>query len=258
MRLLPLLPLLALLSLTACDKQRAARASESGLPPKRSASALLADVDRRLYRPSSAELKGEARVESADLGDVKFKMVVRMREDSAFWFSLRKFGFEGARGLVTADSVFVLNRLQREKLVRGADDLPEEAELLPIEATVANLLAAFGGAPIGDWTRAEVGRERGYYRLLDDHYAGAELRVDARNGLPSEWRYAGDGRFGRVVFSDFREVDGTGKQFPYSRLLLASDEPGDTTRVLIEFDDLEEKPGLSFPMSVPDGYGEMF
>ena len=253
------LALLALLSLAACDKQRAARTAEGGLPPKRSADALLANVDRRLYRPSSAELKGEARVESADLGDVKFKMVVRMREDSAFWFSLRKFGFEGARWLVTADSVFVLNRLQREKLVRSADDLPEEADLLPIEATVGNLLAAFGGAPIGDWTRADVGRERGYYRFSDDRYAGAELRVDARSGLPSEWRYAGeDGRFGRVVFSDFREVGDSGKRFPYARLLLASDEPGDTTRVLIEFDELEEKPGLGFPMSVPDGYGEMF
>ena len=253
-----LLPLLLALVLFSCGKQRATRASGGGLPPKRSAPALLAAVDKQLYRPASAELKGDARVESPDLGNVKFSMTVRMREDSAFWFSLRKFGFEGARGLVTADSVYVLNRLQREKLVRGIDDLPEEAELLPIDVTVGNLLAAFGGAPIGDWTRAAVTRRPTYYAFADDRYAGAELRLDAARGLPTEWRYAEGDRFGRVLFSDFREVDGTGRVFPYRRLLVASEAPGDTTRVTIEFDELAEKPDLRFPMEVPDGYGDMF
>lgn len=254
-----LLTLAFALLFVACDKQRAARATAGGLAPKRSASALLAAVDKQLYRPSSAEFKGEARVESPDLGDVKLKLVVRTRRDSAFWFSLRKFGFEGARGLVTADSVFVLNRLQREKLVRRVDDLPPEAALLPIDATVANLIAAFGGEPIGDWTRARVARESGYYALSDARYLGAELRLDATRGLPTEWRYGDGERFGRVVFSDFRAVDGAGgRVFPYRRLLIASDAPGDTTRVTIDFERLEEKTGLRFPMSVPDDYDDMY
>ena len=246
------------LVLFSCGKRRAARTTEGGLPPKRSAAALLADVDRQLYRPAAAELRGDARVEGAGLGDVKFKMIVRMRRDSAFWFSLRKFGFEGARGLVTADSVIVINRLQREKLARAADDLPPEADVLPVEATVANLLAAFGGAPIGNWADADIRRAPGYYGFTAARYPGAELRVDPANGLPAEWRYARDGRFGRVVFSDFRAVGPAGQSFPFRRLLLASDTPGDTTRVTIEFDELEEKDGLRFPISVPEGYGEMF
>ena len=256
MRYLPLL--LLLLSLAACDKRRVARATEGGLPPKRSASALLADAERRLYRPTTAELRGGARVQSPDLGDVKFNLIVRMRQDSAFWFSLRKFGFEGARGLVTADSVIVLNRLQREKLARRADDLPPEAALLPIEATVANLTAAFGGAPIGDWRRADVSRAPGYYALADEAYAGAELRVDGTRGVPTEWRYRDGERYGRVVFGDFREAGPAGQVFPYSRELIVSDRPGDTTRVTVSFDGLKEEPRLRFPISVPEGYGEMF
>ena len=252
------LPLVLLLSLLACGKPRADRTGEGGLPPKRSARALLVDVDRRLYRPTTAELRGDARVQSPDLGDVKFKLIVRMRRDSAFWFSLRKFGFEGARGLVTADSVIVLNRLQREKLTRRADDLPPEAALLPVEATVANLTAAFGGAPIGDWSGAEVSREPGYYALTDAAYAGAELRVDGARSVPTEWRYRDGDRYGRVVFGDFRAAGADGQVFPYSRELIVSDAPGDTTRVVVTFDELTEEPGLRFPISVPDGYGDMF
>lgn len=38
---------------------------------------------------------------------------IRMKEDSVIWMSAKKFGFEGGRILVTTDSFFMINRLEK-------------------------------------------------------------------------------------------------------------------------------------------------
>ena len=244
----------ALLCFTAC--KRTARTEVGGLPPKLAAPAVLEGIERALYVPPSAELKGDAQLSGGDFGNVKLAVVVRLRQDSAFWFTLRKFGFEGARGLVTADSVIVVNRLQREALVKSAADLPEAARVLPIEPTVGNLTAAFGGAPIGDWRGADVQREVGRYVLTSARFANAEMIVDGRRMVPTEWRYRDGEKYGRVEFTDFRDA-GRGQIFPYGRSLSFSDSPGDTTRVKIQFNSLDADDALRFPISVPADYDEM-
>ena len=140
---------LAVAILSACGK-KGGRVEASGLPPKLTSVALLERVGQTLFVPPYAEMKGDAEVFGKSVGNVRLTAIVRLRQDSAFWFTLRKFGFEGARGLVTADSIIVVNRLEREVLARRADDLPDGARLLPIDPTVANLTAALrGGAHRG-------------------------------------------------------------------------------------------------------------
>ncbi len=250
-----LVGLLSLAILSGCGSKRT-RVEATGLPPKLSSAALLERVDRALYVPPSAELKGDARVSGGNFGDVKLTAIVRLRQDSAFWFTLRKFGFEGARGLVTADSIIVLNRLEREAFARRADDLPDGARVLPIDPTVANLTAAFGGAPIGDWRSAEVDRQVGRYVLTSSRYANTSLTIDGERLVPTVWEYRDGEQYGRVIFSDFRPA-GKGQVFPYGRNLLFSDSPGDTTRVTFEFNSLSEAADLKFPISVPRDYKAM-
>lgn len=46
-------------------------------------------------------------------GSMDLEMNLLIRKDSAILLVLKKFGFEGARALITADSVFLINRLEQ-------------------------------------------------------------------------------------------------------------------------------------------------
>ncbi|MCK9163521.1 MAG: DUF4292 domain-containing protein [Bacteroidales bacterium] len=49
-----------------------------------------------------------------ELSGISYSGTLRMVKDSAIWLSVGKFGFEGIRILMTKDSVWVLNKLERE------------------------------------------------------------------------------------------------------------------------------------------------
>jgi len=54
---------------------------------------------------------------------------IRMRKDSVIWMTVRKFGIEGARVLITTDSVYLINRLEREYLVQDFSFIESEFNL---------------------------------------------------------------------------------------------------------------------------------
>ncbi len=55
--------------------------------------------------------------------DLGFNGVFRMEKDKMIWGSFKKFGFEAVRLKITPDSLWVLNRLQREAYVDGLDKI---------------------------------------------------------------------------------------------------------------------------------------
>ena len=52
--------------------------------------------------------------------------------DSLMWMNVKKFGLEAARVLVTKDSVFVLNRLEKTYAARGLESLQRQYILLQV------------------------------------------------------------------------------------------------------------------------------
>ena len=245
---------LLICSVAAC--KRGASSSSNKLPPKRSSERLLAEIDKALFVPEIAEMKGDMRVQGGGLGNVKLSATIRTQTDKAFWFSLRKFGFEGARGLITKDSAIVINRLQREVLQASTNDLPAEAKMLPIEPTLANMIAAFGGQPIGSWLNADVSRQPGQYSLTTKELANAKLTLGTGPTVPVRWHYKDGDSYGEVRFDDFKKQE-NGKVFPYFRSLTFSDSPGDTTRVVFTLTSLTTHDALKFPISIPASYAPM-
>ena len=60
------------------------------------------------YFTSKSKLNFQTPQQSA-----KVTLNIRMKKDSIIWMSVRKLSFEGVRVLITKDSVFIINRLER-------------------------------------------------------------------------------------------------------------------------------------------------
>ncbi|MDD2191459.1 MAG: DUF4292 domain-containing protein [Bacteroidales bacterium] len=56
-----------------------------------------------------------------EYGGMTFSGTMRVIKDKAIWVSAGKFGFEGARLMLTKDSVWFINKLEREYFVGGYD-----------------------------------------------------------------------------------------------------------------------------------------
>lgn len=83
------------------------------------------------------EIKSDADALLPDGQRQTFNLVIKIKKDSAIWVSARKFGFEGARALITTDSFFVINRLDRsfigEPIYKISDIIGFESSLIQLQ-----------------------------------------------------------------------------------------------------------------------------
>lgn len=145
---------------------------------------------------------------------------LRMRKDSVIWMSVRKFGFEGGRALITKDSVFLLDKLNRKY---AAEDLSFIAEQYNLPANFSTLQAMLLGNPIflgTDEMQLEInedvlrldsegsGRKSAYviqtadYRLKEMIFEDTAAKQILTNGY-RDYRDLADGQ----KFSYFRTID---------------------------------------------------
>lgn len=76
------------------------------------ANEFLSAIESRTYTPEWFSGRGNI---NATLGtnSMEVDAVIQIRKDSAILLVVKKFGFEGARALITKDSVFLINRLEQ-------------------------------------------------------------------------------------------------------------------------------------------------
>lgn len=116
---------LALFLITAC---KTVKTSDGTTLRVRSANFLVKKLEQQKldveWMTAKVKLKlsenGRVTRASADL---------RMRKDSVIWMSVKKFGIEGARVLITTDSVYLINRLERQYLVQDFSFIESEFNL---------------------------------------------------------------------------------------------------------------------------------
>ncbi|MDT8307930.1 MAG: DUF4292 domain-containing protein [Bacteroidales bacterium] len=72
---------------------------------------------------------------------------LRLQQDSAIWVSVRKFGFEGVRVLITPDSVKMINRLEKKYFIGAFESLNR---LFDVNVNFLLLQALMTGNDIND------------------------------------------------------------------------------------------------------------
>ncbi len=78
---------------------------------------------------------------------------IKMRKDSVIWMNAKKLGFEVARILVTPDSVYILNRLNREYSIKDLASLQKDYNLPGDFTTLQQVLL---GNPIFFFTGGDL------------------------------------------------------------------------------------------------------
>jgi hypothetical protein len=174
--------------------------------------------------------------------------------DSIMWVNVKKFGLEAARALVTPDSVFVLNRLEKTYSARGLESLQRQYSLPAGFDLIQSLILSTPwffedidlNADIKDGMHRLAGSNGRYsteYRLEEEAYwLRQELFLQPR-----------DTRTVSISFENYKKTALAG-WFPYLRTVEAySQETGDM-RLSIEFNDVEFNVPKSFRFEIPQHY----
>lgn len=175
-------------------------------------------------------------------------------KDSAIWLNIKKFGLEAARALVTRDSVFVLNRLEKTYSARGLESLQRSYNLpAGFELIQSVLLASpwfFPDMTLQSDIKEQLHRLSGAngnysaeYRVEEETFwLRQEIFIQPRNTQTVS-----------VLFGNHKKTDAAG-WFPYLRTVEAySPDTGDL-RLSIEFNEIEFNVPKSYRFEIPKHY----
>ncbi len=95
---------------------------DGGKLRKRSATYILDKMDKHFIDAEWVNSKASIKLIQAN-STLKASVYLRMRKDSVIWASVRKLGIEVGRLLVTTDSVFLLNKLNKTYEARSFEHL---------------------------------------------------------------------------------------------------------------------------------------
>jgi len=125
-----------LIFITAC---KTVKTSDGTTLRVRSVNFLVKKLDQQ--RLDAEWMTAKVKLKFSDNGSTtRASADIRMRKDSVIWMTVRKFGIEGARVLITTDSVYLINRLERQYLVRDFSFIESEFNLPASFATLQDFV----------------------------------------------------------------------------------------------------------------------
>lgn len=174
--------------------------------------------------------------------------------DSILWVNIKKFGFEAARALITKDSVFVINRLDKTYSANGLESLQRQYSLpAGFDLLQSVLLAEAWFFPD---MRLSADIQDGLHRL-----SGSNGRYTADYRMPEgpfwlqqvffyEQREA---RSVSVLFEKYKN-DALAGWFPYLRTVEAFSQETGSLRLSIEFNDVTFNQPKNYRFEIPGHY----
>lgn len=182
-----------------------------------------------------------------------FNAEIRQARADSLWMRMSRFGFEGARLLITRDSFFVHNRLENQMMV-GTVDEAQQFLAAPVtsEDAFVNMLGLISPDPDVDWSvNADSLR---YY--LKSPSGRQTYAIDAMTWRVT--RYARTNADGDVIeerlFGEFETVNGV----VLPTRVVFRNRPEDAM-VMLAYENLALNPdGLSFDFRVPPDVPRVF
>ena len=154
----PLLLFLAIAVLPACNPSK----QNTNNIKKKSSSYLLKKLETNQIQFEWFGAKASVRYQD-QYNRQSFSSTIRVRKDSIIWLNVKKMGIEGGRALITPDSIFIINRLQKEYYPRDFGYLKRKYNIDVDFHTLQQLIV--GNAIYYDMGKAKSSVESPYYRL---------------------------------------------------------------------------------------------
>ncbi len=184
---------------------------------------------------------------------------LRIRKDSLIWFSITGLGLEVARGIISKDSILVVDKFHREYYAYGYEQISRQFNFKLDYTLIQSVIT--GNLPLPRRPGQKIKKEKDYLllhqeegRVLVDNYIGEQNRKlkklqaveqPTKNSLTLD-------------YEDFKELNNY--LFPYTSLITLDIRKGKErdfyqTVIRLKHAKVELKnthPG--FPFSVPSGY----
>lgn len=238
--------------LAACGTSRKATVIEPGKKPS------LSVIDKlRDQRPEYSTFEGKTRlkIDSEEL-KVGLNATIRMEKGKSIWAVVSKFGFEAGRMLVTPDSAFIIDRLNKVYYAENLEDYRREYSI-PFGFDAMQDL--FLGIPVMLESRREevVFQEPHWVFVLKDDtgYTG-EYTLDNRVGDPRVLLFNiidPSSRIFRSGYGDFRDCGPCKSDIAYTREHQFT-ENGEVRKMSLEFSEISFDNNISMPFEIPDHY----
>ena len=244
-----LLSVLFLIAATACNPAR--RAQKTKLKSKSEKFIM----KRLLSNQVNADWLGtKAKVTYRDeYMRESFTAYIRMKKDSAIWMSFKKFSIEGARAMITPDSIFVIDRINNQYLAKPFSYAQQEFHL-PVG--YQGLQAMLLGNPVFFASQSEPSVDSTRYLLSQKtDNLQAKYWIDGVKFLLREF-FVDDFRNSRELTytaSDYQQLPDKQKFSYFRRFNLNSKDLG-KLQVAIDFSKVEIDVAQRMSFSVPSRY----
>lgn len=188
----------------------------------------------------------------------KVTALIRMKKDSLIWFNLSgALGVQGMRGIITRDSVRIINRVESEYATYSFGDISREFNF-PIDYSIVQSMI-IGDMPKPDLKEQFVKRESKKYVIRQNmDYIRIDNYIDETNMklIEVQVRESETENELKLMYKDFRVLND--QAFPYSAFasLIHFNEYGQLeTQMLIEHTRVEvPEKELKFPFNIPNKY----
>lgn len=244
--------LFAILAIVGCRTQKAAVAETANQPKQ------VDFLQKKLRENAPAavrQLNARARLNiESDGSTMQATANLMWLKDSVLWVQVKKFGIEGARALVTRDSIFILNRLEKTLTVKTWADLRRDYNLpegFPLLENVVLGTAWFAenmvlNSDLKDGQHRIAGKSPRFaadYRVEEGTFRVRQMTFLEQTG----------GRAVTLGFDNFQKI-GSGGALPYLRHIETFDSESGATKVEIELSDVEINAAKSFRFEIPSHY----
>lgn len=244
-----LLPvILVILGIAGCATGKKAADAEIKTPAK--AKVLIASLSEHHTPYTWFSGKARVRIETDDLR-AGGTITLRMLQDSLIWARVEKLGFEIGRALITPDSAFIVDRLNKEYYAKSLQDFTAEYNA---PFTFEDLQQVLAGGPLPVAPGRSFSRKDKSFHLLvieNSHLTGSywfERDLTLQRSMVADH----NGRSIGVIYADYRAT-AKHRDMPYG-LYLELYDGDERTELTFNYSRIELDVPKSTPFSIPHHY----
>lgn len=173
---------------------------------------------------------------------------LRMKKDSITWFTVSAmFGIQVAKGLMTKDSIWLLNKFSKEYYAMSMDDI---SKLSGAEVNLSQLQNALVGASIFDPPTEYIKDSTGY-RGIKDVFSNF-LQLHTNNSIAKSTLTKSENR--DTMHFEYRSQLNAGSYWIPENIAMDGKSDKKNIHIDLKYKTVNDNRITSFPFVIPSGY----